>query len=255
MVFTIGWWFFTREAPRVAETCRCREVPTSPPVLRADDRRRPAHSAEPNIVGLANTTALHDHVVAQRRIASRLASSSGRRLARRCRPVALPLLALCGRPRLRPQDSEVARRANAYRQKSRQPDLVVCDESPGRFRPIRASEGPTALFFNVRRFCMRRFAITAASVVAPAGFGVSGAMASPPPNPGNPAGTGQPGTATPNGVSCPSTITTPQGLQQPRLCKRNFPLRQSRDDPGQQPARGIRVRHRLLPDRADSLSA
>jgi hypothetical protein len=62
---------------------------------------------------------------------------------------------------------------------------------------------------------MRRFAVTVASVVALAGFGVSGAMASPPANPGNSAGTGQPGTANPNGVSCPSTITTPQGFNSP----------------------------------------
>jgi hypothetical protein len=62
---------------------------------------------------------------------------------------------------------------------------------------------------------MRRFAVIAASVVALAGFGVSAAMADPPPNPGNPAGTGQPGTATPNGVSCPSTITTPPGFNSP----------------------------------------
>ena len=46
---------------------------------------------------------------------------------------------------------------------------------------------------------MRRFALIASSVVALGGFGVSGAMASPPPNPGNPAGTGQPGTANPRG--------------------------------------------------------
>lgn len=59
---------------------------------------------------------------------------------------------------------------------------------------------------------MRRFALTAASVLALAGFGASGALASPPANPGNPAGTGQPGTANPNGVSCPSTITTPAGF-------------------------------------------
>jgi hypothetical protein len=57
---------------------------------------------------------------------------------------------------------------------------------------------------------MRRFALTAASVVALSGFGVSGALAAP-----NPAGTGQPGTATPNGVSCPSTITTPNGFNSP----------------------------------------
>ena len=57
---------------------------------------------------------------------------------------------------------------------------------------------------------MRKFALTAASVVALAGFGVSGAMASPPINPGNPEGTGQPGA--PNGVSCPTPATTPQGF-------------------------------------------
>jgi hypothetical protein len=54
---------------------------------------------------------------------------------------------------------------------------------------------------------VRRFAISAASVLALAGFGASGAMAA-----RNPAGTGQPGVATPNGQSCPSTITTPKGF-------------------------------------------
>ena len=53
---------------------------------------------------------------------------------------------------------------------------------------------------------MRRLAITAASVLALAGFAASSAMA------GNPEGTGQPGA--PNGVSCPTTanITTPKGF-------------------------------------------
>jgi hypothetical protein len=62
---------------------------------------------------------------------------------------------------------------------------------------------------------VRKFALTTASVLALAAFGVSGAQASAPANPGNPAGTGQPGTATPNGVSCPTTITTPGGFNSP----------------------------------------
>jgi hypothetical protein len=53
---------------------------------------------------------------------------------------------------------------------------------------------------------MRRFAITVASVLTLAGFGASGALANPPSSPGNPATTGQPS------VSCPDTITTPQGF-------------------------------------------
>jgi hypothetical protein len=58
---------------------------------------------------------------------------------------------------------------------------------------------------------VRRFAITAASVLTLAGFAAP-AFGSPPASPGNPAGTGQPGTANPNGVSCPSPITTPNGF-------------------------------------------
>ena len=58
---------------------------------------------------------------------------------------------------------------------------------------------------------MRRFAITAASVLTLAGFAAP-AFGSPPASPGNPAGTGQPGTANPNGVSCLSPITTPNGF-------------------------------------------
>ena len=54
---------------------------------------------------------------------------------------------------------------------------------------------------------MRRLIITAVSGLALAGFAASGASAAQ-----NPAGTGQPGVATPNGVSCPSTITSPAGF-------------------------------------------
>jgi hypothetical protein len=54
---------------------------------------------------------------------------------------------------------------------------------------------------------MRRFMISAASALALAGLGASGAIAA-----RNPAGTGQPGTATPSGVSCPPTITSPNGF-------------------------------------------
>ena len=56
---------------------------------------------------------------------------------------------------------------------------------------------------------MRRFAICAASTLALAGFGASDATAA-----RNPAGTGEPGTAF-NGVSCPSTITSPNGFNSP----------------------------------------
>lgn len=54
---------------------------------------------------------------------------------------------------------------------------------------------------------MRRVAITVAAIMAFSGFAASGATAA-----RNPAGTGQPGTATPNGVSCPDTITSPNGF-------------------------------------------
>jgi hypothetical protein len=57
---------------------------------------------------------------------------------------------------------------------------------------------------------MRRVAITVASALALSGFAASAATAAP-----NPAGTGQPGTATPNGVSCPSPITSPNGFNSP----------------------------------------
>ena len=52
---------------------------------------------------------------------------------------------------------------------------------------------------------MRRLAITAASILALAGFAASSATAAP-----NPEGTGQPGA--PNGVACPSQITSPKGF-------------------------------------------
>ena len=54
---------------------------------------------------------------------------------------------------------------------------------------------------------MRRFLVTAAAAMALTGLAASGATAA-----RNPAGTGQPGTATPNGVSCPDTITSPAGF-------------------------------------------
>jgi hypothetical protein len=54
---------------------------------------------------------------------------------------------------------------------------------------------------------MRRVAIVLASALAVGGFTASAATAA-----RNPAGTGQPGTATPNGVSCPDTITSPNGF-------------------------------------------
>jgi len=57
---------------------------------------------------------------------------------------------------------------------------------------------------------MRKVAIIVASALAFGGFAASAATAAP-----NPAGTGQPGTATPNGVSCPATITSPNGFNSP----------------------------------------
>jgi hypothetical protein len=57
---------------------------------------------------------------------------------------------------------------------------------------------------------MGRVAITFAAALALGGSAAPAAMAAQ-----NPAGTGQPGTATPNGVSCPSTITSPSGFNSP----------------------------------------
>lgn len=53
---------------------------------------------------------------------------------------------------------------------------------------------------------MRKVAVVLASALAISGFAASAATAA-----RNPAGTGEPGTAF-NGVSCPTTITSPNGF-------------------------------------------
>jgi hypothetical protein len=54
---------------------------------------------------------------------------------------------------------------------------------------------------------MRRTLTAAITILCLAGFAAPAALGA-----RNPAGTGQPGTANPNGVSCPSTITSPPGF-------------------------------------------
>jgi hypothetical protein len=77
---------------------------------------------------------------------------------------------------------------------------------------------------------MRLVAIIVASSLALGSFAASAATAAP-----NPAGTGQPGTATPKGVSCPQVITSPNGFNTPGFAQATSVYANPGTTPGNNP--------------------